>query len=67
MQNTCNNCNHWSVDSTAVKQDNFGECDVLSSTDSGMKYVLPVIQQAEKTTVGMVTSGDFGCNQFAAA
>ncbi len=68
MEATCNNCNHWDTNSTAAQQDNFGECDVLSTTGTtGMQYVLPVIQSSTPAGAEMITSGDFGCNQFAAA
>lgn len=67
MESTCNNCGHWDANSNSAQQDNFGECDVLSTAnDGGMKFVLPVIQNAP-SNAGMITSGDFGCNQFAAA
>jgi hypothetical protein len=35
-------------------------------TDSGMKFVLPVIQNRATQSAGIITSADFGCNQFAA-
>lgn len=65
MESTCKSCNHWENDAPAVQnQDNFGECEVL--TDSGMKFVLPVIQNPSSQSTGIITSADFGCNQFAA-
>lgn len=64
MANTCNHCNHWDNNTASVQDDKFGECGVLNS--DGMQYVLPVIQQ-DRSNVNMVTSADFGCNQFAAA
>ncbi|OAV46208.1 hypothetical protein [Lewinella sp. 4G2] len=62
MEATCKTCNHWENDAPAVQnRDNFGECDVLS--ESGMKFVLPVLQeQSAKTDI--ITSADFGCNQY---
>lgn len=70
MDATCNKCNHW--DQAAAQQDNFGECNVLSSDSGSMQFVLPVVnagQQAGSNLGGvhMKTAGDFGCNQFAAA
>jgi hypothetical protein len=65
MEATCKSCNHWENEAPAVQdQDNFGECEVL--TDSGMKFVLPVIQNRATQSAGIITSADFGCNQFAA-
>ncbi|MFT6000335.1 MAG: hypothetical protein ACI81P_002796 [Neolewinella sp.] len=65
MEATCKSCNHWEDEAPAVQnQDNFGECEVL--TDSGMKFVLPVIQDRTMQSTGIITSADFGCNQFAA-
>lgn len=62
MEATCNTCNHWEKDTPTVKnRDNFGECEVLG--DSGMKYVLPVVQ-SESTNANIITKADFGCNQY---
>ena len=64
MEATCKSCNHWENEAPAVQdKSNFGECEVL--TDSGMKYVLPVNQDASASS-GFITSADFGCNQFEA-
>ena len=64
MEATCKSCNHWENEAPAVaNKTNFGECEVL--TDSGMKYVLPV-NQDESAGSGIITSADFGCNQFEA-
>lgn len=64
MDTTCKSCNHWENEAPAVQnQSNFGECEVL--TDGGMKYVLPVNQDASASS-GFITSADFGCNQFEA-
>ncbi|MEO0732037.1 MAG: hypothetical protein AAFZ52_04335 [Bacteroidota bacterium] len=63
MEATCKTCNHWEASAPAVQtKDNFGECEVLS--ESGMKYVLPVVQN-QSATANIITSGDFGCNQYA--
>jgi len=64
MEATCKSCNHWENDSPAVQsRDGFGECEVLS--ESGMKYVLPVLQsQSSQTNAEIITSADFGCNQY---
>ena len=63
MEATCKSCNHWENDAPAVEnKDNFGECEVL--TDSGMKYVLPVLQE-QSAQSKIITSADFGCNQYA--
>ena len=63
MEATCKSCNHWATDAPAVQnRDNFGECDVLS--ESGMKYVLPVLQDQSASATDFITSADFGCNQF---
>ena len=64
MEATCKNCNHWEHESPAVQnRDNFGECEVLS--ESGMKYVLPVLQsQSASTGMEIITEASFGCNQF---
>ena len=60
MEATCKTCNHWETETPAVQhKDNFGTCEVL--TDSGMKYVLPVNQEK---SAGILTSADFGCNQY---
>ena len=62
MEATCKTCNHWENDAPAVQnRDNFGECEVL--TDSGMKYVLPVLQE-QSANAHLITSADFGCNQY---
>ncbi|TXF90268.1 hypothetical protein FUA23_07045 [Neolewinella aurantiaca] len=64
MEATCKSCNHWENEAPAVEnKTNFGECEVL--TDSSMKYVLPVNQDASASS-GIITSADFGCNQFEA-
>ncbi|MEM6772088.1 MAG: hypothetical protein AAF597_16045 [Bacteroidota bacterium] len=63
MEATCKTCNHWENESPSVaSRENFGECEVLS--DGGMKFVLPVLQ--EQSAGGLITSGDFGCNQYEA-
>ena len=64
MEATCNHCSHWETEKPAVQnRDGFGECEVLS--ESGMKYVLPVLQdQSAPTGVEFVTQASFGCNQF---
>lgn len=63
MEATCKSCNHWEQDNPAVQnRDNFGECDVLS--ESGMKFVLPVLQNESAGQTEIITSGDFGCNQY---
>jgi len=65
MEATCKSCNHWENEAPAVQhKDNFGECEVL--TESGMKFVLPVLQDKSASSAGIITSADFGCNQFAA-
>lgn len=62
MEATCKTCNHWENEAEAVQnRDNFGECEVLS--ESGMKFVLPVLQDKSANT-NMITSADFGCNQY---
>ncbi len=72
MEQTCNKCNHWDDTSSAAQQENFGECNVLSAPNGGtMQFVLPVVQSGQKAGINlnateMITSGDFGCNQFAA-
>lgn len=72
MENTCKSCNHWDDSSSAAQQDNFGECNVLSPASGGsMQFVLPVVQSGQTagmnlSTTEMITSADFGCNQFAA-
>lgn len=65
MDATCKNCNHWEDESPAVQnRENFGECEVLS--ESGMKYVLPVLQnQSNSTGMEFLTEANFGCNHFA--
>lgn len=63
MEATCKTCNHWETEAPAVQnKDNFGSCEVL--TDSGMKYVLPVLQEQSAQSAGIITSADFGCNQY---
>lgn len=66
MTGTCKECNHWEHESPAVQnRDNFGECEVLS--ESGMKYILPVLQnQSAPTGAEIITEATFGCNQFSA-
>jgi len=65
MEATCKSCNHWENEAPTVQnKENFGECDVL--TESGMKFVLPVLQEQSAQSAGIITSADFGCNQFAA-
>ena len=62
MEATCNTCNHWEKNSPATQnRENFGECDVLS--EGGMKYVLPVLQN-QSAQSEIITSADFGCNQY---
>ncbi|MBC6992608.1 hypothetical protein QWY85_06750 [Neolewinella lacunae] len=64
MEATCKTCNHWEHNAPAVQnRENFGECEVLS--ESGMKFVLPVLQ-SQSATAGLefITNGDFGCNQY---
>ena len=63
MEPTCKTCNHWENDAPAVQdRENFGECDVLS--EGGMKFVLPVLQDKSANPGHMITSSDFGCNQY---
>ena len=63
MEATCKTCNHWEHEAPAVQnRDNFGECDVLS--EGGMKYVLPVLQEQSANNAEIITSADFGCNQY---
>ena len=63
MEPTCKTCNHWEKQAPAAQsKDNFGECEVL--TESGMKFVLPVLQDQSANSSRMVTSADFGCNQY---
>ena len=64
MEATCKNCNHWEHEAPAVQnRENFGECEVLS--ESGMKYVLPVLQnQSAATGTEFLTEASFGCNHF---
>jgi hypothetical protein len=65
MAATCKSCNHWENETPAVAdKDNFGECEVL--TESGMKFVLPVLQDKSAQSTGIITNADFGCNQFSA-
>lgn len=65
MNQTCSNCNHWDSTAPKVSQPNFGECDVLSTT---MQYVLPVVHsKPSNEKVEIITSANFGCNQFASA
>ena len=62
MEPTCKTCNHWETENASAKiRDNFGECEVLS--ESGMKYVLPVNQE-QSNNAHIITSADFGCNQY---
>ena len=66
MEATCKSCNHWENETPAVQnRDNFGECEVLS--ESGMRYVLPVLQDQSASASEFITSADFGCNQYDAA
>ncbi len=64
MEPTCKNCNHWEHEAASVQnRENFGECEVLS--ESGMKYVLPVLQnQSAPTGAEFLTEASFGCNHF---
>ncbi len=63
MEATCKTCNHWETAAPVVQnRDGFGECDVLS--ESGMKYVLPVLQEQSANATDIITSADFGCNQY---
>ncbi|NJC25407.1 hypothetical protein [Neolewinella antarctica] len=63
MEPTCKSCDHWAHEAPAVQnRENFGECDVLS--ESGMKYMLPVLQNQSAQNAEIITSGDFGCNQY---
>ena len=62
MEATCKTCNHWETEVQATQnRDNFGECEVLS--ENGMKFVLPVNQQASANSQ-IITAADFGCNQY---
>ena len=63
MEATCKTCNHWENEAAAVQnREGFGECDVLS--ESGMRYVLPVLQEQSSSATDIITSADFGCNQW---
>ncbi len=63
MEATCKTCNHWENSTPVAQQrDNFGACEVLS--ESGMKFVLPVLQSQSANSTDFITSADFGCNQY---
>ena len=67
MEATCSNCNHWETETPAVQnRDNYGECEVLSPSESSMSYVLPVVESDHSPLkdVEFITTGEFGCNQF---
>ena len=64
MEATCKNCNHWEQQDT--EQQNLGECEVLGVDDNDTMYVLPVIEDETKENAHIMTSADFGCNQFSA-
>jgi len=67
MERTCSNCNHWETEAPAVQAENYGECNELSNGKAEMKYILPVIDAAQKPSAGILTGADFGCNLFAPA
>lgn len=67
MEAVCRNCNHWETSVPAAKKkENYGECNVLSTNgnESSMRYVLPVVDTGSARASEVLTSADFGCNQF---
>ena len=64
MEAICKSSNHWENEAPAVQdQDNIGEWEVL--TDSGMNFVIYVIQKRATQSAGIITSADVCRNKFA--
>ncbi len=67
MEPTCRTCNHWESQAPVVKEvkspSNFGACNELSN--SGMKFILPVVQHTAESDAQIITGADFGCNHYA--
>ena len=65
MDATCNNCNHWDTAAPAVSdKSGFGECNELSHPKAEMRFILPVVQNTDPSSVEFLTGADFGCNHF---